>query len=127
MDTWGDLVRRQAGIASTSTDSRAGIGAIVIKPIVEQISEPQDQVRAIGEMLADAELGGRRATGWMRRHATNAKITSSPHGAPQWSGRTCCYAHLTAFEGRPDLRLPFETTCPTCGAVYRIRMSAIRR
>jgi hypothetical protein len=128
MDTWGDLVRRQAAGGTTNGDTRRQMSSLVITLVVDPVSDAARVVPTVAEML-EAAQGGRPATGWMRRAAQRMaqRVTASPHGAPRFDGGTCCYEHLRGFEGRADLRLPFETTCPGCSAVYRIRLGTIRR
>lgn len=98
-----------------------------IQPICEIVSDPSLVVENALDVL---EAGGRRATGWMQRlrskdHQVRRAETRSVSGVRTWDGRVCCAEHLRRFEGRGDLAMPFETTCPTCQRVYRIRLDIV--
>lgn len=129
MDWYGDLVDRTIARHRTSgAPERTQNGrAIHIVPIVEPISDPLAELQTTEDMLQEAALGS-RPTSWMqklRRRAKTAGARANPRsGVVRFEGRVCCYEHLVRFEGRQNMQYPFETTCPSCGAGFRVRLTA---
>lgn len=100
---------------------------LVLKPVVEIVADPMgDAMR----MVEQAQGGAVRAppTSWMQRHRQRGQVQlSEPGRVPTFEGRVCCYEHLRRFDGREDLQMPFETTCPGCARIFRVTLGAVPR
>lgn len=97
------------------------------RPVAVLIKDPTQVAQDALDVL---EHGQPRATGWMQRLRTDAPRRVSAHaisGATLFDGRICCGEALGRFEGRADLPLPYDVTCPGCGRIYRVRLDLVRR
>jgi hypothetical protein len=96
-----------------------------LRPTAELVSDPVGAVEKALGIDSEAPDGVSRPTGWMqrlaRRGAAGAGVRRAS-GQPTYSGRVCCADWLSRFDGKIDQPYPIETTCPTCGAGYRIRL-----
>lgn len=99
-------------------------GQIRIQPMVIILKDPQSVVEDVVDQL-DGRSG--RPTGWMQRMRGRSAVHVTAVGqVPLYEGRACCYDHLRRFDGRPDLVLPFDTTCPGCAREFRVTLGLVR-
>lgn len=127
MDIWGNITRRQIGQSTSLTNTR-NRGGIVMKPIVVTLEDPLENHVTVRDKLQAAAGGVRPPSIWASiQRGQHGQVGRTGHGAPTWEGRVCCFAHLTQYDGRADLKLPFQTNCPGCGARYEIRLGLVRR
>lgn len=84
--------------------------------------------RALAERVVDILDGAptRRASGWAEAMSGLAAtpIRRTENGVPEYLGRACCYAHLSAFDGQwgTSIDLPFVTTCQRCQREFRVTL-----
>jgi len=133
MDWYGDLVDRtirRSNAAGSPEDTQPmmqnGV-RIHLVPTVEPISDPLAELQTTEDLLNEAALG-KTATSWMQRlrKRKHRGARANPRsGTIRFEGRVCCYEHLVRYEGRANMQYPFETTCPSCGAAFRVRLTAI--
>lgn len=96
---------------------------IEIRPIIEIIEDPSAIVEAAVDLLE-----GKRASSWMQRlrgRSSTGAGQRNGSGVPTWDGRACCAEQLGRLANRGDLVLPFDTKCPACQRVYRIRYDLV--
>lgn len=99
---------------SVALPSRAG-------PVITRTKDPQADAEDVANYLDGAATT--RPNGWLQRRKANSRLSRSSSGLVVYDQRSCCLAHLRAIDRRLHLiRLPYESTCDTCGAEYRIAM-----
>ena len=90
-------------------------------PMVTRVKDPQADAEGVVSYLDGT--GGPRPNGWLQRRKANSRVNRKPSGLVVFDQRECCMAHLRAIDRRLHLiRLPYDSTCDTCGAEYRIAM-----
>lgn len=104
--------------------ARAGTSQMAIAPIVELVEDPA----AVVEAAVDLTVGARRPTRWMQRmrRGSGTVSISAESGVPLYDQRVCCGEALRQYEGRGDLQMPFNVTCPECARVFRVRLDVVR-
>lgn len=91
--------------------------------VVEPVNDPLEELELIQSALSgeDVDLQKRRA--YRRRNEALVSFHSS--GLLNLDGRLCCGEMIQRWEAKIHLqlaRLPLETTCPACGATYRLTL-----
>ena len=106
-----------------------GTSELFIGVIVELVDDPKAVLEAAADIQEHLHRGTRRPTPWMQRMRTGQKrvTLSAESGVPLFDGRPCCAAHLARYEGRTDLEMPCDVTCPDCARVFRVRLDIVRR
>lgn len=89
-----------------------------------------DPTQIVEDALVALEEGTPQATSWMQklRNPVARRVeVHSVSGGLLYDGRACCGDQLRRYEGRGDVVMPFEVTCPDCGRIYRVRLDLVRR
>ncbi len=104
-----------------------GTTRIRLQPLAEKVHDPLGDAEMAAGLIQDLHEVGRKPTGWMQGLVGRGRspIRARQHGSTVYDGRACCYEHLRAYEGRPNMQLPLTTTCPQCHSRFEIRMRAV--
>jgi hypothetical protein len=97
-----------------------------LQPVLEIVSDPLAPVQTVADALDQV---GKRPHGWMKRlrDAVSPRVQVNPTSeVVRLDGRACCAEHVRRYEGRADLELPYEITCPGCGRVFRVKLGLVR-
>jgi hypothetical protein len=87
-------------------------------------------VNAFVDAEETAETGRfkRRPNSWLQKQRNRRQQVSQRHsGILVYDGRRCCMVHLSGINRMVSrLPLPYQTECPTCGAIFSIEMRVRR-
>lgn len=126
--------RLLADIEGRLLDGASSRSKTVSAPTAILISDPIANIEAVVNAFADAEdeAAGHRPqrppNSWLQKQRQKRqRVSHRPSGLLVYDGRRCCMTHLSGLNrivGR--LKLPYQTECPTCSAVFSIEQRVRR-